>query len=57
MALLAGWLTQVEFEDDLEAEKSKVVGMENVGMTGETQLSVMEVDEEEDEVAVVVEVK
>ena len=52
-----GWLTQAEFEEDLEVEESKAVGTEDVGMTGGTQSSVMEVDEEEDEVVVVEEVK
>ena len=53
--LLVGWLTQVEFEDDSEAEESEVVGMEDIGMTGGTQPSVIEVDEEEEEDVVVVE--
>ena len=62
-AVLEGWLTQVELEIDSEAEEtgeakgSKVVGTEEVGMMGGTQSSVMEVDEEEDEVVVVKEVK
>ena len=61
--LLVGWLTQVAFEDDSEAEEmgegeeSEAVGTEDVGMTGGTQLLAMEVDEEEDEVVVVVEIK
>ena len=52
-----GRLTQAAFEDDSEAEEtgeveeSKAVETEDVGMTGEIQLLVMEVDEE-DEVVV-----
>ena len=63
-AVLEGWLTQAELEVNSEveemgeAEGSEAVGMEEVGMTGGTQLSVMEVDEEgEDEVVVVEEAK
>ena len=41
-----------------EAEESEAIGMEEGGMTGRTQSSVMEVDEEgEDEVVVVEQVK
>ena len=64
MAVLEGLLTQVELEVDLEVEEmgeveeSEAVGMEEVGTTGGTQSSVMEVDEEgEDEVVVVEEAK
>ena len=47
-----------EAEEMGEAVESKAVGMEEVGMTGGTQSSAMEVDEEgEDEVVVVEEVK
>ena len=61
--LLAGQITQEEFQEDSEAEEimageeSEVMGME--GVTGGTQSSVMEVDEEEndDKVVVVEEVK
>ena len=38
-------------------EESEVVGMQEVGMTGGTQLSVMEVDDGEDEIVVLGEVK
>ena len=62
--VLEGQLSQEVLEVDSEAEEmgeaegSKAVGMEEVGMTGGTQLSAMEVDEEgEDEVIVVEEVK
>ena len=62
--VLEGRLTQAELEVDLEAEEmgegegSEAIGMEEVGMTGGTQSSAMEVDEEgEDEVVVVEEVK
>ena len=62
--VLEGQLTQAELEVDLEAEEmaeveeSEAVGTEEVGTTGGTQLSVMEVDEEgEDEVVVVEEAK
>ena len=48
----------LEVEENVEAEGSEVVGMENVRMTGGTQLSVMEINEEEkDEVIVVEETK
>ena len=64
MAVLEGWLSQEalevnsEAEEMGEAEESEAVGTEEVGTTGGTQLSVMEVDEEgEDEVVVVEEVK
>ena len=57
-------MSQVELEIDSEAEEmgeaeeSEAVGTEEVGTTGGTQLSTMEVDEEgEDEVVVVVEAK
>ena len=59
MAVLEGQMSQVELEIDLEAEEmgevegSEAVRMEEVGTTGGTQLSTMEVDEEEDEVVVV----
>ena len=62
-ALLAGQIMQQEFQEDLEAkestegEVSEVVGTEDVGVTGGTQSSAMEVEEEEDEVIVVEEVK
>ena len=63
-AVLEGRLSQEALEVDSEveemgeAEESEAVGMEEVGMTGGTQLSAMEVDEEgEDEVVVVEEVK
>ena len=47
-----------EVEEMGEAEGSEAVGMEELGMMGGTQLSVMEVNEEgEDEVVVVKEVK
>ena len=63
--LLEGWITQEAFQEDLEAEEmveveeSKPVGTEDFGMTGVTQSSAMEVDEEEekDEVVVVEDVK
>ena len=62
--LLEGWITQEAFQEDLEAEEiveveeSEAVGMEDFGMTGGTQSSVMEVNkEEEDEVVVVEDVK
>ena len=62
--VLEGRLSQAELEVDSEveeigeAEGSKAVRMEEVGTTGGTQLSVMEVDEEgEDEVVVVERVK
>ena len=63
-AVLEGRMSQVELEIDSEAEEmgeaegSEAVGMEEVGMTGGTQSSVMEVDKEgEDEVVVVEETK
>ena len=63
-AVLEGRMSQVELEIDSEAEEmgeaeeSEAVGMEEVGMTGGTQSSTMEVDEEgEDEVVVVEETK
>ena len=63
-AFLEGQMSQVELEIDLEveemgeAEGSEAVGTEDVGMTGGTQSSVMEVDEEgEDEVVMVEEAK
>ena len=47
-----------EVEEMGEAEESKAIGTEEVGMTSGTQSLVMEVDKEgEDEVVVVVEVK
>ena len=62
--VLEGQLSQKMLEVDLEveemgeAEGSEAVGTEEVGMTGGTQLSAMEVNEEgEDEVVVVEEVK
>ena len=62
--VLEGWLTQAELElnseveETGEAEESEVIGTEEIGTTGGTQSSVMEVDEEEqDEVVVVEEVK
>ena len=64
MVVLEGWMSQAELEIDSEAEemgeadRSETVGTEEVGTTGGTQSSVMEVDEEkEDEVAVVEEAK
>ena len=63
MAVLEGWLTQVELEADLEAEEmgeaegSEAIGTEEVGTTGGTQLSAMEVDEEGEDEVVVVEAK
>ena len=64
MEVLEGRLSQVALVVDLEveemgeAEGSKAVGTEDIGTTGGTQSSVMEVDEEEeDEVVVVEEVK
>ena len=63
-AVLDGQLSQEALEVDSEAEEmgeaeeSEAVRTEEVGMTGGTQLLVMEVDEEgEDEVVVVEEVK
>ena len=64
MKVLEGRLPQEALEVDLEAEEmgeaegSEAIGTEEVGMTGGTQSSVMEVDKEgEDEVVVVEEVK
>ena len=64
MAVLEGWISQEALEINLEAEEmgeaegSETVRMEEVGMTGGTQSSAMEVnEEEEDEVVVVEEVK
>ena len=64
MAVLEGQMSQAELEIDSEAEEmgeaegSEAVGMEEVGTTGGTQSSAMEVDEEgEDEVVVVEEAK
>ena len=63
-AILEGRMSQVELEVDseveemAEAEGSEAVGTEDVGTTGGTQSSAMEVDEEgEDEVLVVEEVR
>ena len=63
-AVLEGQMSQAELEIDSEAEEmgeaeeSKAVGTEEVGTTGGTQSSAMEVDEEgEDEAVVVVEAK
>ena len=63
-AVLEGRLSQEVLEVDSEveemgeAEESKAIGTEEVGMTGGTQSSAMEVDKEgEDEVVVVKEVK
>ena len=63
-AVLEGWLTQVELEVDSEAEEmgeaeeSAAIQTEEVGTTGGTQSSAMEVDEKgEDEVVVVEEAK
>ena len=63
-ALLAGQMMQEAFEENSEAERSvereesEVVGMEDVGATGGTQLVAMEDEEEdEDKVVVVEEVK
>ena len=60
MAVLEGRMSQAELEVNLEAEEmaeaegSEAVRMEDVGTTGGTQLSAMEVNEEgEDEVVVV----
>ena len=62
--VVEGWLSQAALEVDSEAEemgeidKSKAIGMEDIGTMGGTQSSAMEVDEEEeDEVEVVEEVK
>ena len=63
-AVLEGQMSQVELEIDSEveemgeAEGSEAIRMEEVGVTGGTQSSAMEVDEEgEDEVVVVEEAK
>ena len=63
-AVLEGRLSQAALEVDLvaeemgEAEGSEAIRTEEVGMTGGTQSSAMEVNEEgEDEVVVVEEVK
>ena len=63
MAVLEGRMSQAELEIDSEAEDmgevegSEAVGMEEVGTTGGTQSSVMEVDEEGEDEVVVVEVQ
>ena len=64
MAVLEGWMSQVELEIDseveemVEAEGSEAIGTEEFGTMGGTQLLAMEVDEEgEDEVVVVEEAK
>ena len=63
MAVLEGWMSQAELEIDSEAEEmgqaeeSEVVGTEEVGTTGGTQSSAMEVDEEGEDEVVVVEVQ
>ena len=64
MVVLEGRMSQVELEIDSEAEEtgeaegSEAVRTEDVGTTGGTQLSAMEVDEEgEDEMVVVEEAK
>ena len=60
-AVLEGRLSQEALEVDSEAEEmgeaeeSEAVGMEEVGTTGGTQSSAMEVDEEEEDKVVVVE--
>ena len=62
-AVLEGQMSQVELEIDSEAEEmgeaegSKAVRTEEVGMTGGTQSSAMEVDEEGEDEVVVLEVK
>ena len=62
-AVLEGQLSQEALEFNLEAEEmgegegSEAVGMEEVGTTGGTQSSAMEVDEEEEDEVVVEEVK
>ena len=54
--ILAGWITQAEFEADLEVEESmEVEQSEVVGTTGGTQSSATEVDQEEEEEVVMVE--
>ena len=61
--LLEGGMTQAAFKKDSEAEEmveveeSEGMGMEDVGTTGGTQSSAMEVEEEENEVVMVGEVK
>ena len=61
MEPLVGQIMQEAFQHNSEAEEtgeveeSKVMGMEDVGMTGGTQSSAMEVDEEEEDEGVVVE--
>ena len=61
MAVLEGRLSQEALEVDSEAEEmgdpegSEAVGMEEFGTTGGTQSSAMEVDEEGEDEAVVVE--
>ena len=57
MALLAKFKEDLEAEEMVEVEESGAVGMEEVRTTGGTQLSVMEVNNGEDEVVVVVEVR
>ena len=63
MAVLEGQMSQAELEIDSEAEEmgeaegSEAVRMEEVGMTGGTQSSAMEVDEEGEDEVVVLEVK
>ena len=63
MAVLEGQMSQAELEinseveEMVEAEGSEAVGMEDVGMTGGTQSSAMEVDEEGEDEVVVVEVQ
>ena len=62
-AVLEGRMSQAELEIDSEAEEmgqaeeSEVVGTEEVGTTGGTQSSAMEVDEEGEDEVVVVEVQ
>ena len=62
-AVLEGQMSQVELEinseadEMVEAEGSEAVGTEDVGMTGGTQSSAMEVDEEGEDEVVVVEVQ
>ena len=45
----------MEAEESAEAEESEVVGTEDIGTTGGTQSSVMEVNKEEDDEVIVVE--
>ena len=60
-AVLEGRMSQAELENDSEAEEmveaegSEIIGMEEFGTTGGTQSSAMEVDEEGEDEAVVVE--